>query len=93
MATEMIATQLKIHEEGCVEGLQDAREKLSSVNGEVVLDFSSVSRIDAAALEALEGFAVAADGKGAKVVLRGVDVAVYKVLKVMKLGSRFSFAS
>jgi anti-anti-sigma regulatory factor len=93
MATEMIAARLKIDEERIIEALQQAEEKLSSVDGEVILDFSSLRRIDAAALEALEGFAVAADAKGVKVVLRGVDIAVYKVLKLMKLKSRFSFTS
>ena len=32
-----------------------------------------------------------ADEKGVKVVLRGVNVDVYKVLKLVKLASRFSF--
>ena len=34
-----------------------------------------------------------ADDKGVKVVLRGVNVGVYKVLKLVKLTSRFSFVS
>ena len=32
-----------------------------------------------------------ADDKAVKVVLRGVNVDIYKVLKLMKLASRFSF--
>jgi anti-anti-sigma regulatory factor len=93
MATEMIATRLKIDEERVLEALQLAEEKLSSVNGEVTLDLSSVRRLDASALRALQSFAEAADAQGAKVLLLGVDIAVYKVLKLMKLKSRFSFAS
>jgi ABC-type transporter Mla MlaB component len=51
------------------------------------------SRIDAIALSAMAEFADIADSKGVKVVLRGVNVGVYKVLKLVKLASRFSFVS
>jgi anti-anti-sigma regulatory factor len=90
---EMIAVWLKIDEERLVEALQEAGEKLNGVDGEVALDFSSVRRVDASALRAMEEFAGIADDKGVKVVLRGVNVAVYRVLKLVKLGSRFSFVS
>jgi anti-anti-sigma regulatory factor len=89
----MIAEWLKIDEERVVLGLQEAGEKLDCVEGEVALDFSAVLRIDAGALKAMEGFAGIADDKGVKVVLRGVNVGVYKVLKLVKLASRFSFVS
>ena len=91
MAT--IAVWLKIDEERIVQALQEAGEKLDSVEGEVALDFSSVRRIDSSALRALEEFAGIADDKGVNVVLRGVDVGVYRVLKLTKLASRFSFVS
>jgi anti-anti-sigma regulatory factor len=52
-----------------------------------------VRRIDSSALRAIEEFADIADTKGVKVVLRGVDVGVYKVLKLVKLASRFSYLS
>jgi anti-anti-sigma regulatory factor len=89
----MIAVWLKIDEERVVQALQEAGEKLESVEGEVALDFSSVRRIDPSALRALEEFADIADDKDVKVVLRGVNVAVYKVFKLVKLTSRFSFVS
>ena len=89
----MIAVWLKIDEERVVQALQEVGEKLDSVEGEVALDFSSVRRIDPSAIRALEKFAGIADDKGAKVVLRGVNVSVYKVLKLVKLGSRFSFVA
>jgi anti-anti-sigma regulatory factor len=89
----MIAVWLKIDEECVVRALQEAGEKLDRAGGEVVLDFSSVRRIDSRALGAMEEFAGVADDKGVKVVLRGVNVGVYKVLKLVKLGSRFSFVS
>jgi anti-anti-sigma regulatory factor len=90
---ETIAAWLKIDEQCFVEALQEARGTLESVGGEMALDFSSVLRIDASGIRALEEFADAADCKGAEVVLRSVDVAVYRVLKLVKLTSRFSFAN
>ena len=93
MAIKTIAVWLKIDEERLVEALHEAGEELNSVRGEVALDFSSVNRVDASAVQAMERFAVLADDKRVKVVLRGVNVGVYKVLKLAKLGSRFSFVS
>jgi anti-anti-sigma regulatory factor len=89
----MIAVWLKIDEERVVPALQEAGEKLDSVEGEMVLDFSSVYRIDPSALRAMEGFVGIADNKGVKIVLRGVNVDVYKVLKLVKLARRFSFVN
>jgi anti-anti-sigma regulatory factor len=87
----MIDVGFKIDEERIVQALQEAGEKLNSADGEVVLDFSSVRRVDASPLRALEELAGITDDKGVKAVLRGVNVNVYKVLKLVKLGSRFSF--
>jgi len=89
----MIAVWLKIDEELVVQALQEAGKKLDRVEGEVVLDFSSVCRIDPSALRALEQFVGIADDKGVKVVLRGLNVDVYKVLKLVNLAERFSFVS
>lgn len=73
--------------------LQDASRKLDSTESETVLDFSSVGRIDASGLRAIEELARVAEEKAVKVVLRGVKVDVYKTLKLMKLTRRFSFVS
>lgn len=89
----MTAVWLKIDEERIVQALQEAEERLDSVEGEVALDFSGVRRIDPSALRAMEEFADIADVKGVNVALRGVNVGVYKVLKLVKLASRFSFVS
>jgi anti-anti-sigma regulatory factor len=89
----MIAVWLKIDEKRVAQALQEAEKKLDSVAGEMALDLSSVRRIDPNALRAIEEFADLADIKGVKVVLRGVDVGVYKVLKLVNLASRFSFVS
>jgi hypothetical protein len=50
-----------------------------------------VRRVDASALRAMETLAGIAEGKAIKVGLRGVNVDIYKVLKLVKLASRFSF--
>ena len=60
---------------------------------ELVLDFSAVSRIDTGALTALENLLRAAGEKGIRVSLRGVNVAVYKVLKLTKVAQRLSFVN
>ena len=87
----MIAVWLKLEGEHVTQALQEVCGNLDSAEGEVVLDFSSVRRIDPGALRAMEELAEAAEPKAVKLVLRGVNVHVYKVLKLVKLASRFSF--
>ena len=84
---------LKMDETNVHRALQEAGEKLESIQGELVLDFSSVLRIDASSLRAMEEFTSMAADKGVKVILRGVNVGVYKVLKLVKLASCFSFVN
>jgi len=91
MAT--IAVWLKVEEERVAQALQEAGETLDSAGGEVLLDFSFVHRMFPHSLRAIEEFAAAADNKGVKVVLRGVNVDVYRVFKLVKLASRFSFVN
>jgi anti-anti-sigma factor len=92
MTTTEIPVWLNIDREHMVEALQAAAEKLDG-SAEVVLDFSSVRRIDPSALKAMVELAANADRKSVKVVLRGVNVDVYKVLKLARLAPRFSFAA
>ncbi len=87
----MIALQHRIDGERVVPSLAEAREKLDGADGEMILDFSSVGRIDAGALRAMEELAAAAEDRGVKLVLRGASIYVYRVLKLMKLAPRFSF--
>lgn len=84
---------LEIDEKRVIQALQEACEKLDGANDEVILNFASVPRIDASALKAMEALAGVAEGKGIKVVLRGVNVNIYKVLKLARLSSRFAFAN
>ena len=93
MTMTMIPAWLEIDGEGVVQALQEARERLESAEGDLFLDFSSVRRIDPRALRTMEKLAGVADDKAVKVVLRGVNIGVYKVLKLVKLAWRFSFAN
>lgn len=85
------ATLLKIDAEHLADGLQEARAKLDGVGGEMVLDFSSARRVDSKAIHALEELADLADAKAIRIVLRGVNVEIYKVLKLVNLAPRFCF--
>ena len=70
------------------------QEAVESVNGgqsQVILDFSSVLRIDADAVRAMEELAALADSKKVEVVLRAVNVDIYRVLKLLRLTQRFCF--
>ncbi|MGD0775239.1 MAG: STAS domain-containing protein [Candidatus Solibacter sp.] len=71
--------------------IQEAVEKVNGAQSEVIVDFSAVPRIDGNAVRALEELAALADAKSVKVVLRAVNVDIYRVLKLMKLTGRFSF--
>jgi anti-anti-sigma regulatory factor len=93
MTRTEIPELLEIDGERLAEALQAAGEKLNGASGELVLDFSSVRRVDPSALKAIEELAGSADDKAVKVVLRGVNVNVYKVLKLARLAPRFSFVA
>ncbi|HEV2401112.1 MAG TPA: STAS domain-containing protein [Candidatus Sulfotelmatobacter sp.] len=85
------ALLLIIEEERIVPVLQETSVSLDGAHTEAVLDFSAVQRINSDALRALEDFVRAADEKAVKVVLRGVRIDVYKVLKHVKLTQRLRF--
>ncbi len=87
----MNAVWLDIDGECVLQGLEEALARLDGAEGEVILDFSSVRRVDPSAVRALENLAGTADKKAARVVLRGVNIGIYKVLKLIKLAPRFSF--
>ncbi len=85
------ALWLKIENDRLPQALQEAAASLDDGVGEAVLDLSSVARIDAKSLAALADLAGIADSRGVKVALHGINVDVYKVLKLMRLTQRFSF--
>jgi anti-anti-sigma regulatory factor len=90
---EMIAMWIEMDEKNMLRAFEEAGEKLQSVQGELILDFSSVLRLDSCSLRAIEEFTSMAADKGVKVVLRGVNVGIYKVLKLVMLASQFSFVN
>ena len=71
--------------------IQEALERVTGAEHELVLDFSAVRRIDTAALAALQQLAAQARERSVTVALRGVDVDVYKVLKLLAVAGQFSF--
>lgn len=95
MAVHMATTAAvwKIEEDRVVPALTDAAANLEKAQGETVLDFSCIRRIDTQSVHALSALAQAAEEKAIKVTIRGASVGVYKVLKLVKLARRFSFAN
>ena len=89
----MIADWLEVDGNCVAQELHDACEMLNGAEGEVKLDFSGVRRIDTSGLHAVEDFATASEAKSVKITLRGVNVDVYKVLKLAKLTTRFTFVN
>jgi anti-anti-sigma regulatory factor len=75
----------------CIE--REIQTLRQGAEGDVVLDFSSVPRIDPKAVTAMEELAGLADARSVKVVLRAVNMDIYKVLKLMNLAQRFAFRS
>jgi anti-anti-sigma regulatory factor len=82
---------VKVDGERVVQAFEEAGEKLADAPAEVVLDFSSVLRIDPSALRAINDFAARVDGKTTQIILTSVNINIYKVLKLMKLTPRFAF--
>lgn len=88
-----IAVLRKVDSESVVSNLQELEKSLKRSQGEVVIDFSSVPRLSESALRSLAEFANRAEAASVKVILRGVNVDVYKVLVLMSLNSKFSFVN
>ena len=86
-----IPSCIKIDGERMADAFQEIAKRVDSSNSELVLDFSSVGRIDPSALQALKELAGIADERVVTLELRGVSVSVYKVLKLAKLAPRFLF--
>jgi anti-anti-sigma regulatory factor len=91
MHAATISEWLVMNEEHLLHELQQAAQMLGDFQKDVVLDFSSVRRIDAAATRELEKVAGIADVHSVKVSLRGINIDIYRVLKLVNLASRFSF--
>lgn len=73
--------------------IRNAAEQLGSGGNELVLDFSSLRRIDAAGLLELEELAAKARQNSVKITVRGASVDVYKVLKLVAVAGQFTYLS
>lgn len=86
-----VAEWQKIDGENVAESLSVIGSKLQAKDGELVLDFGAVTRVDAAALSALGDLADCAEQKKVRLVLRAVNIDAYKVLKLAHVAARLSF--
>ena len=86
-----VAEWQKIDGENVAENLRAIGEKLRAGDGELVLDFAVVRGLNPAVLAALEQLAEAAEQKKIRLVLRAVNIDVYKVLKLARLAARLAF--
>ena len=74
-----------------VPAIDEVSERLNDSGDQILVDLSSVGRIHPSAVAALDRLARAAEDRGIRIVLEGVSVEVYRVLKLVKLAARFSF--
>jgi anti-anti-sigma regulatory factor len=93
MHAPTVSEWLVMDEAQLVHEVQQAADSLNDLANDLLLDFSGVRRIDAAAIREMDKLASVADADSVKIGLRGVNVHIYKVLKLVKLASRFSFLS
>ena len=84
------AEWIRIAAERVAAGIEEAA-KVRAAQGEVVLDFAAVPRIDAQGVAALEQLAALAAEKPPTVVLHAVRSDIYKVLKLLRLADAFAF--
>lgn len=89
---EIADLALSIDEQNLVGSLEKARKSLEP-ESQLMLDLSSIRRIDSRGLRALQELVHQAEEIKGKVVLRGVKVDVYKALKLAHLTSSFSFVN
>ena len=71
--------------------LQQAIERLDRGDGGGVVDLSSIDRIDPHELKLLEKLAGLSGDRSVKIVLHGVNLRIYKALKLANLTGRFSY--
>ena len=80
-----------VNGERVAETLKEICGKLPANGGEVLLDFFFVQTLDPAGIKGLEDLAGTAGILKVKVILRGVNVELYKVLKLSDLTDKFLF--
>jgi|HubBroStandDraft_6_1064221.scaffolds.fasta_scaffold10146_1 anti-anti-sigma regulatory factor len=91
MSVTVKESSFVIDEEHLAAQVNDIREKLPNEGPEVLLDFFLAQTLDPEGIRALEELAAAAEAASTRIVLRGVNVEMYKVLKLAGLSDGFSF--
>ena len=71
--------------------IQEAAALLDTAEDELTVDLSGLSRVSGAEIQQLAALATKAAARNKRIVLAGADVAAYRVLKLVKLDSSFSF--
>ncbi len=71
----------------------EARALLQTAESELALDLSAIPRIDVRAANALEELAGLASQKTIRIMLRNVNIDVYKSMTLLGLVRRFTFMS
>lgn len=90
---EIETVSVSIDEVNVPASLERAAKKLQLGVEEVEVDLSRTLRIDSGGLRAFQQFVHKAEEKKVKVVLRAVNVNVYKTLKLARLSRSFSFVN
>ncbi|HKD86028.1 MAG TPA: STAS domain-containing protein [Terriglobales bacterium] len=93
MSTTVTPFSFVVDGERVTEGLLAVAKNLEGAGPEALLDFFFVQDIDQGGLRALEDLASAAEEKRIKVILRGVNVEIYKVMKLSRLTERYTFVN
>jgi anti-anti-sigma regulatory factor len=71
--------------------VRSALERLDTAQDELILDFSGVRRVDPAALRSLGELAAKAQTHSVRIVIEGLNIEIYKVLRLVALAPQFSF--
>jgi anti-anti-sigma regulatory factor len=85
------AETLRIDSAGAAGLLQRASEQVKNGANEVIVEFGSVRRIDPRILLLLEQLAAEGAKRKVNISLRGVNIDVYKVIKLSHLAAHFAF--
>lgn len=91
--TTTACESIVVNGERVAETLKAVCGGLPSNSSDVLLDFFLVQSLDPMAIKELEDLAEAAKLASVKVILRGVNVEIYKVLKLSDLTDKFLFIS
>ncbi len=91
MSTALKSSCFVIDEGHLAEQVLDIRAKLAAEGPEILLDFFLAQTLDPAGMRALQELAGAADIENVKIVLRGVNIEMYKALKLAGLSDSFAF--